>query len=238
VSLYRDTGIVLRTYKLGEADRIVVILCRERGKVRAVAKGVRKTRSKFGARLEPTSHVNLQMYEGRELDIVTQTEAVETFGAIRADLDRLGRAAAMLEVVDQIAQEGESNPQLYDMLLGGLRAVDHRSSPLVTPAFYLKLLAADGVGLHVDGCIECGRVDELVSLDLEDGGLRCSRHRDGIPVSDGAVTILQQILGGQLAWALDQPAVPATWEVGELASLAMERHLDRRLRALRLIEHT
>jgi len=238
VSLYRDTGIVLRTYKLGEADRIVVILCRGRGKVRAVAKGVRKTRSKFGARLEPTSHVNLQMYEGRELDIVTQTEAVETFRSIRADLDRLGRAAAMLEVVDQIAQEGEPNPQLYDMLLGGLRTLDHRSSPLVTPAFYLKLLTADGVGLHVDSCIECGRVDELVSLDLDDGGLRCDRHRDGTPVSDGAVTILQQIHGGQLAWALNQPAVPATWEVGELASIAMERHLDRRLRALRLIEHT
>lgn len=239
MSLYRDTGIVLRTYKLGEADRIVVILGRERGKIRAVAKGVRKTRSKFGARLEPMSHVNLQLYEGRgELDIVTQTEAVETFSRLRSDLDRLGRAAAMLEVVDQIAQEGEANRPLYELLLGGLRAVDHRASALVAPAFFLKVLAADGVGLHVDSCIECGRVDELVSLDLEDGGLRCSRHRDGTPVTEGAVVVLQQILGGQLAWALEQPAVPATWEVGELASAAMERHLDRRLRALRLIEHS
>ncbi len=238
IKLYRDSGVVLRTYKLGESDRIVVILCRERGKVRAVAKGVRKTRSKFGARLEPTSHVNLQLHEGRELHIVTQAEGVESFPAIRGDLDRLGRAAAMLEVVDQIAQEGEHNPGLYDMLLGGLRAVEHRASPLVTAAFFLKLLAADGVGLQVEGCIECGETDALVSIDLDDGGLRCATHRGGIPVSTGAVTILQQVLGGQLSWALEQPAVPATYEVDHLASAAMERHVDRRLRALHLLDRT
>ena len=74
MSLYRDTGVVLRTYKLGEADRIVVLLTAEHGKVRAVAKGVRKTKSRFGGRLEPLSHVSLLLYEGRELDIVTQAE--------------------------------------------------------------------------------------------------------------------------------------------------------------------
>ena len=97
---------------------------------------MRKTRSKFGSRLEPTSHVNLQLYEGRELDIVTQAESVETFPSIRSDLDRLGRAAAMLEVIDQVAQEGEVNEPLYEMLLGGLRTVENRVSPLVTPAFF------------------------------------------------------------------------------------------------------
>ena len=96
--LYRDTGVVLRTYKLGEADRIIVIYTRGRGKVRAVAKGVRKTRSKFGARLEPTSHVNLQMYAGKgELDTVTQVEMVEAFTAIRASLSRLERETYSLE---------------------------------------------------------------------------------------------------------------------------------------------
>jgi DNA repair protein RecO (recombination protein O) len=238
VALYRDAGVVLRTYKLGEADRIVVFLTRGRGKVRAVAKGVRKTRSKFGARLEPTSHVNLQLYEGRELDIVTQADSVETFPQLRSDLDRLGRAAAILEVVDQVAQEGEENEPLYEMLLGGLRTVEHRTSPLVTPAFFLKLLAADGVGLITEGCVECGSPNDLVALDLESGGLRCSAHRDGVAVSAGAVVLMRQILGGGLSWALDQPTTHETWEVDHLAHLAMERHIDRRLRALRLIEHT
>ncbi len=76
------------------------------------------------------------------------------------------------------------------------------------------------------------------SLDLDDGGLRCGTHRGGIPVSTGAVTILQQVLGGQLSWALEQPAVPATYEVDHLASAAMERHVDRRLRALHLLDRT
>ena len=108
--LYRDEGIVLRTYKLGEADRIIVFVTRGRGKVRAVAKGVRKTKSKFGSRLEPMSHVALQLYEGRELDIVTQAESIEHFRVIRDDLDRIARASAMLEAVDQMAQEGEVEP--------------------------------------------------------------------------------------------------------------------------------
>ncbi|HRA35346.1 MAG TPA: DNA repair protein RecO, partial [Acidimicrobiales bacterium] len=126
MALYRDQGIVLRTYKLGEADRIVSIITERHGKVRAVAKGVRKTKSKFGARLEPTSHVALQLYEGRELDIVTQAESIDHFRPIRDDLDRLGRAVTMLETVDQVAMEREPNPALYRMLLGALRSLAAR----------------------------------------------------------------------------------------------------------------
>ena len=77
MSLYRDEGVVLRTHKLGEADRIIVLMTAGRGKVRAVAKGVRKTKSRFGARLEPPTHVSLLLYEGRELDIVTQAETID-----------------------------------------------------------------------------------------------------------------------------------------------------------------
>ena len=87
MTLYRDHGIVLRTHKLGESDRIISFITERHGKVRAVAKGVRKTRSRFGSRLEPTSHVALLLYEGRELDIVTQAESVDHFRALRDDLD-------------------------------------------------------------------------------------------------------------------------------------------------------
>lgn len=236
--LYRETGVVLRTHKLGEADRIVVLCTRGRGKVRAVAKGARKAGSRWGARLEPTCHVHLQLHHGRgELETVTQVETVETFRAIRGSLPRLERAVAMLEVVEQVGQQGEPNEQLYTMLVGGLRTVEHRDTPLVTPAFFLKLLAAEGVGLHVEGCIECGRSEDLSGLDLDEGGLRCADHPGGVPVSGGAVVLMQQILGGRLAWALDQPPGPFDAEVDHLAHVAMERHIDRRLRALRLIDH-
>ena len=103
--LYRDTAVVLRTYKLGEADRIVVLLTEGHGKIRAVAKGVRKTTSKFGARLEPMSHVRLLLSQGRELDIVSQAEAVETLAPMLVDLDHLTNGIAVLEAADQMSLE-------------------------------------------------------------------------------------------------------------------------------------
>jgi len=128
--LYRERAVVLRQHKLGEADRIVTLLTLEHGLVRAVAKGVRRTRSKFGARLEPGLHTELLLYEGRgELDIVNQAETLDHFRAIRDDLDRLTAMTSMLEVVDQIANEGEPNPQLFRMLLGALRTLEAHLVP-------------------------------------------------------------------------------------------------------------
>ncbi len=232
MSLYRDQGIVLRTYKLGEADRIVVFCTRGHGKVRAVAKGVRKTRSRFGGRLEPTSHVQLQLHRGRsELDIVTQTESVDQFRTVREDLDRLGKAMAMLEAVDRVGVDRESDGALYRMLLGGLRALDAGDSPLVVPAFYLKLLAHDGVGPEVGGCALCGATDDLVSFDYGSGGVLCRNCRRGSPLSPDALELIRMILGGSLSAALAAPLSPATGEVEHLATTAMEHHLERRLRA-------
>ena len=125
--LYRDVGVVLRTYKLRESDRIVVFHTAENGKVRAVAKGVRKTKSKFGARLEPMSHVRLLLYRGRELDIVSQAEAVEPLSPMLSSLDRASQGLAVIEAVDQLSLEREPNPQLYRMVVGVLRDDRHRS---------------------------------------------------------------------------------------------------------------
>ncbi|WP_421119682.1 DNA repair protein RecO [Aquihabitans daechungensis] len=170
MALYRDQGIVLRTYKLGEADRIVSFMTERHGKVRAVAKGVRKTKSKFGARLEPPTHVALQLYEGRELDIVTQAESIDHFRAIREDLDRLTRAVTMLEAVDQLSLEREPNPELYRMLLGGLKAIAERNSALLVAGFHWKLLALEGFRPVVEHCAACEREDGLVAFDPDVGG--------------------------------------------------------------------
>ena len=237
-AIYRDTGIVLRTYKLGEADRIIVFVTQGRGKVRAVAKGVRKTRSKFGSRLEPMSHVALQLYEGRELDIVTQAESIDHFRAIRDDLDRLTAAASMLEAVDQIAQEREDNPRLYQMLLGALRTLGAQGSPLVVAAFYWKLLSQEGFRPELDVCVACGEDAELVAFDLHEGGTLCRSCRSGGAISADALDLLRRILGGQLAVALGEPRSPATREVEHLATRAMEHHLERRMRSVGLMERT
>jgi DNA repair protein RecO (recombination protein O) len=237
VGLYREHGIVLRTYKLGEADRIVVFVTRGHGKVRAVAKGVRKTKSRFGARLEPCSHVALQLYEGRELDIVTQAESVDHFRAIREDLDRLSAAQVMLEATDQVSQEGEPDTGLYRLLLGALRALAGTGGPLVAPAFLLKLLATDGVRPQVERCAGCGEDTPLVAFDLASGGLLCRSCRQGIAVSPAAVDLLRDVLGGRLATALARPADEATYEVAHLATTAMEHHLERRLRTVDALGH-
>jgi DNA repair protein RecO (recombination protein O) len=105
MSLYRDRGVVLRTYKLGEADRIVVLLTPGHGKVRAVAKGIRRTKSRIGGRLEPLSHVELLLYEGRELDIVSQAETIEPWRVFHEDLSCLAQGLAMAEAAEQLAQE-------------------------------------------------------------------------------------------------------------------------------------
>ena len=121
MSLYRDKAVVLRTYDLREADRIIVMMTENHGKVRAVAKGVRKTTSKFGARLEPLSHVDVLLSTtGKDLDIVSQVELVSSARGLYTDLDRLTRGLAMLEAVDQLGMDREPTSHLYKMLAGAL----------------------------------------------------------------------------------------------------------------------
>jgi len=242
MSLYRDQGVVLRTIRLGEADRIVTLVTQGHGKVRAVVKGVRKTKSRFGGRLEPVSHVALLLYQGRELDVVTQAETLDHFRAVREDLDRVAKATSMLEAVDNVAQEREPNSRLYAMLVGGLRALAARDSPLLLPAFFWKVLALEGFQPVLDQCVTCGATDGLVAFDVGEGGVLCRSCRQGpsVPraISPEALSLIRRILGGDLARALDEPHGPAVAEVDTLASGAMEHHIERRLRSLRVLDRS
>ena len=164
--LYRDEAVVLRTWKLGEADRILALLTAGHGQVRAVAKGVRRTRSKFGGRLEPTCHVAVQLHEGRgDLQIVTQAESLDTFPSLRGDPDRFADASALLEVAERLSSEGEGDRRRYDMLVGALRTLEQRPSPLLVPAFFLKALAHEGLAPALDACVRCQATDRLVAVD-------------------------------------------------------------------------
>jgi DNA repair protein RecO (recombination protein O) len=240
--LYRDEGVVLRTIKLGEADRIVTFLTRGRGKVRAVAKGVRKTSSRFGARLEPTSQVALQCYRGRELDVVTQAETVEANRVLREEYLLFTHAVPMLEAVDQVAQEHEPNPALYRMLTGALRTLAELRNPLVTPAFFWKLLSLEGIHPMLDACARCG-TDEgdgdaaLVAFDLDEGGTICRAcaRGGGWPLSPAALALLRGVLGGGLNAALAQAHGPEAHEVEQLGIRAVEHHVERRLRSTALL---
>lgn len=239
MTLQRDTGVVLRTYRLGEADRIVVLLTEEHGKVRSVAKGVRRTSSKFGGRLEPMSHVALLLWRGRgELGVINQVEVVDHFRPVREDLERVAGGLSMLEVADQLAQEGHPDPGLYRMLVGALRALgDPRHDPaMVPPAFFWRALSHEGAEPVLTGCASCGQnADdaELVAFDLVEGGALCTACRRGRPVSPAALALVRRILGGSLGQVLQEGRPECADEVAALATEAMEVHLDRRLRSVR-----
>jgi DNA repair protein RecO (recombination protein O) len=230
--LYRDSGVVLRTYKLGESDRIIVLLTEGHGKVRAVAKGVRKTHSKFGGRLEPMSHVRLLLHEGRELDIVNQVESVDSLAPLVADLDHMTKGLAVLEAVDQMALEREPNR----MLVGVLRTISINPSPLVVPAFFWKLLTLEGVRPELDHCARCSEPEPFVAFDMDQGGVLCRSCRSGLPISAAALELMRKILGGQMNAAFAEPSSQATHEVNNHATRAVEHHIERRLRSVAVFE--
>jgi DNA repair protein RecO (recombination protein O) len=122
---YRDDGVVLRTQKLGEADRIVTLLTRQNGRVRAVAKGVRRTKSRFGARLEPFTHVDVLIHPGRSLDVITQAEVIRPYGVpLAGDYPRYTAGTAMLETAERFTpMEKEPALRQFLLLIGGLRAL-------------------------------------------------------------------------------------------------------------------
>ena len=241
MGLYRTNAIVLRTYKLGEADRIVSMITDTHGKVRAVAKGVRKTKSRIGARLEPLSHVALLMYQGRgDLDVVSQADSIEQFRGIREDLDRLTHASALIEAVDLISEEGQPDERLYAMLGGALRTLNTQDSAVIVSAFYWKLLAHSGYEPMLDACVRCGMDDSelLVGFDPSAGGMTCRSCTIGTRITTHAYDLLCRILGGQLSSALREPASAATQEVERLATAALEHQLERRLKAGHLLDHS
>lgn len=233
---YRDRAVVLRTYRLGEADRIIVLLGRDHGKIRGVAKGVRRTRSRFGSRLEPAGHVDISLWRGRgELDTITgadSAEGVEQFTALREDLALFGRAMAMLEAVDRLTLERTPAPDLYDRLVRGLHSLVTHPSALSVGAFLWRLAQLEGIAPDVDGCVHCGTVAELVALDIAHGGLTCPPCRPmAAPAVDvETVAVLREILGGRLAEALARPASAATDAVERLGVAVLEQHTERRLR--------
>ena len=241
MGLYRDEAVVVRTYKLGEADRIIVLFTRDRGKVRAVAKGVRKTSSRFGARLEPMSHVALQLYEGRELDTVTQAETIEPYGErIANDYGRYTAGTAVLETAERLtSEEREPSLRLYLLVVGALRALaeEAHTPSLVLDAFILRAMTIAGYEPALDACARCGEPGPHRFFAVAAGGLVCGEHRPGgaATASPQAVALLNALLTGD--WPVADIATDATQrEASGLVAAYLQWHIERGLRSLRLVE--
>ena len=239
--LYRDEAVVLRTQKLGEADRIVTLLTRSHGRVRGVARGVRKTSSRIGARLEPFSHVDVQLYEGRSLDTVTQVESIAAHGAeLSSDYSRWTSGTAMLETAERLTpEEREPAVQQYVLLVSGLRSLvaDDHEPGLILDSFLLRSLAIAGWSPSFDECARCGAPGPHRAFSIPTGGVVCSSCRPPGSAAPSAATIA--LLGALLSG--DWPVADATEsrerrEASGLVAAFLQWHLERGLRSLPLVD--
>jgi DNA repair protein RecO (recombination protein O) len=240
VPVYRDEAVVLRTHKLGEADRIVTMLTRQHGKVRAVAKGVRRTGSKFGSRLEPFMVADVQLYEGRSLDVVTQAESLGAYGAeIAADYASYTAANAMVETADRVT-EAESSLQQYLLLVGALRSLskhEHGAS-LTLDSYLLRALSLAGWAPSFLDCARCGASGPHSALVVQLGGVVCSDCApQGAPRLDTeTVGLLGSLLTGD--WVAAEASDDATRsKASGIVAAYTQWHLERGLRSLQHVQH-
>lgn len=232
MTVYRDRAIVLGSHKFGEADRVVVLLTERQGKIRAVAKGIRKTKSSIGARLEPLSHVDISLRSGRQMDTVDQVRLIDTYAHLRSDFDCLRQGLSMVEAINKVTPDREPVQHLYELLSRALAALNDRPSPLMLAAFFWRLLSVEGHHPQLDACVACGEASDTMTFDVIEGGVHCSSCRAGAPLSPQALDILRLILGGRMNEALAMEESAATQVVNQLAMEAMEAHLERRLKSL------
>ncbi|HBJ72427.1 MAG TPA: DNA repair protein RecO [Actinobacteria bacterium] len=239
--LYRDEAIVLRTHKLGEADRIVTLLTRRHGRVRGVARGVRKTSSRIGARLEPLSHVDVQLYEGRNLDNVTQVETIDSHGShLSGDYGRWTTAMAMVETAERLTPvEREPAVQQYVLLLSGLRSLvaGGHDSPLILDSYLLRSLSIAGWSPSFDECARCGTAGPHRAFSVQGGGMVCGdcRPPGSATPSIAAIRLLAALLSGDWAVA-DASEVRERREASGLVAAFLQWHLERGLRSLPLVD--
>ena len=213
---YTTTGVVLRQYPLGEADRIIVILTPDHGKVRAVAKGVRRPKGKLRGHLDLTNVVDFSASYGRSLDIITEAMILDDHPATRTDLARLSQAMYVCELSDLFTEERAPSRRLYDLVTTTLNALDADANLwLLIRWFEQRLLDVTGFRPQLEQCVECG--DELRPadhvLDLAAGGVLCPNCRSlgygrKIAVSQSAMRVLRHLRRAPDVESVGAPKLP------------------------------
>jgi DNA repair protein RecO (recombination protein O) len=245
--LYRDDAVVLRCQKLGEADRIVTLFTRRHGRVRAVGKGVRRTTSRFGARLEPFGHVDVQLAEGRSLHVVSQVEGISLYGKqIGADYPRYTAASAIAEAAERFTpEEQEPSLRLYLLTLGALRALgepDERPAPLILDSYLLRAMTLTGWAPALTECAVCGRPadsfgDSRPAFSVPSGGLVCPTCRPPGAAAPRPETLRLLVALADGDWPTAIASEPGARSQGSgLVAALLQWHLERGLRSLPLVD--
>jgi DNA repair protein RecO (recombination protein O) len=238
---YRTQALVLRTHKLGEADRIVVMLTPEHGQVRAVAKGVRRTSSKLGATLEPFMLVDVQLVHGRTLEIVAQAQLRAPYGqALAADYARYTSAHAMAETAERLTEtDGESSAAQFRLLHGAVAALARADTDpgLLLDSYLLRALATAGWAPSFTDCVRCGAPGPHTAVNIPLGGVVCHDCRPAGSQSPAPETIdlLAALLSGDWSRANGSPA-GARREAAGIVTGYLQWHLERVVKSLKHVE--
>jgi DNA repair protein RecO (recombination protein O) len=239
---YKTEGIVLRSLRFSEADRILHLYTSERGRIGAIAKGVRKTKSRFGARLEPLSHVELMLHEGSgDLQTVTGVDLLRSHHAAREEPYRLSIGLVGAEAMLRLFGEPEGNARAFGALARFLDLLDETAPLAERPAldplalsFQLKLLWLSGYLPHLTGCVECGAVDGLVGFSPRAGGAVCRVHAQGsLALSPEGLAGIERLLSTPLADAREAGLTErGRREALSVVTSSYEEHGGFRLRTL------
>jgi DNA repair protein RecO (recombination protein O) len=263
---YRDDGVVLRTQKLGEADRIITLLTRHNGRVRAVARGVRRTKSRFGARLEPFTHVDVMIHNGRSLDVITQAEVIRAYGTpLAANYPKYTAGTAMLETAERFTPvEKEPAIRQFLLLIGGLRALGDAVEPgpgdlagppagepagrpagqaprdprMVLDAYFLRSLTFAGYAPALEECARCGAKDKpLVAFAVGAGGMACADCRPSGSASPAPPTVALMVALLRGDWDEAMRSERRhRVECSGLVAAYLQWHLEHSIRSLRHVE--
>ncbi|HWX96994.1 MAG TPA: DNA repair protein RecO [Solirubrobacteraceae bacterium] len=234
----KTEAVVLRSMRYGEADRILQLYTPGRGRVSAIAKGVRRTRSRFGGRLEPFFRLQIELHEGRgELLTVTGAQTVDGHARLRGDAGALDAAARACDAVGRLFETAEPHPGVYNLLCRKLALLDEQagvqegawSVRAATLAFRLKLLLAAGLAPQLGACASCGEREHLVGFSGAAGGVVCAACEAGsFPLEESAHRFMAEALGRPLTEA-PEAMEPALGQVERAIAATLEHHAHVRL---------
>lgn len=234
---FKEEGIVLRTHKLGETDRIITLLSKNSGQIRAVAKGVRKTSSKFGARLEPFMAVEAQFYKGKSLDVVTQVETVASYGKqIVADYDSYLAGSKILETAERLTRE-TSTQQHYQLLMGALRSLSRleHDAYAIANSYQLRALSLSGWTPSFDQCAGCQADGPHERFLVQVGGAVCEQCAppEATRLHPNTMILLGALLSGDWSIVEDADSFSAEQAAGIIRAF-MQWHLERGLKSMNI----
>jgi DNA repair protein RecO (recombination protein O) len=233
----KTEAVVLRSMRYGEADRILHLYTPHRGRVSAIAKGVRRARSRFGGRLEPFFRLHIELHEGRgELLTVTGANTVDGHASLRGDARALDAAARACDAVGRLFETSEPHPGVFNLLCRQLALLDERARERTSPgsraaalAFRLKLLLAAGLAPHLGACASCGEREHLVGFSGAAGGVVCTACEAGsFALGEGAYRFMTDALARALTDAPDADD-PSLGQVERAIAATLEHHAHVRL---------